>query len=80
MLPLRQNLRWIGGSWAQRQVFNSTMIEAAVKADKLSIAIGLVAELLARKPQNKRLETLLQKLQSSLDSSHQPPAKKLKMQ
>lgn len=66
MLPLRLDLCQMGGSWAQRQVFNSTMIEAAVRADKLPVAVGLVAELVARKPQNQRLRKLLAELKASL--------------
>ena len=45
MLPLRYNFHSFGGSWAQRQVFNVTMIQAAVKANKSSLALALVTEL-----------------------------------
>lgn len=45
MLPLRYDFLCFGGSWTQRQVFNVTMIQAAVKADKLTLALSLVAEL-----------------------------------
>ena len=45
MLPLRYDFLQFGGSWTQRQVFNITMIQAAVRANKLSLALALVAEL-----------------------------------
>ncbi len=86
MLPIRHNLKHIGGSWAQRQVFNSTMIEAAVRAKQLPVAVGLVAELSARKPCNERLKLLLQQLQeqsnsgNSVDEDEETPAKRPKLQ
>ena len=45
MLPLRYNFHSFGGSWAQRQVFNVTMIQAAIRANKSSLALALVTEL-----------------------------------
>ena len=45
MLPLRYDFLRFGGSWAQRQVFNVTMIQAAIKADQISLALALVSEL-----------------------------------
>lgn len=78
MLPLRHDLRSIGGSWAQRQIFNSTMIEAASRGGNIPVAIGLVAELLSRKPQNKRLKALLGKLQAEASCGSEPTAKKTK--
>ena len=45
MLPLRHDFLRFGGSWAQRQVFHFTMIQAAVRANKLSVALALVTEL-----------------------------------
>lgn len=45
MLPLRYDFLSFGGSWTQRQVFCITIIYAAVKADKLPLALSLVAEL-----------------------------------
>lgn len=62
MLPLRHDLVQVGGSWAQRQIFNVTMIEAAVRTKDIPTAIGLVAELQARKPYNRTLQLLFQKL------------------
>ena len=48
MLPLRYDLIQLGGSWAQRQVFNVTMIQAAIKANKPKLAISILAELKVR--------------------------------
>ena len=45
MLPLRYDFLSFGGSWAQRQVFNTTMIHAAINANKLQLALELVSEL-----------------------------------
>ena len=45
MLPLRYDFLSFGGSWAQRQVFSITMIQAAIKANNLSLALALVTEL-----------------------------------
>lgn len=44
-LPLRYDLASFGNSWAQRQIFNITMIEAAVRAQQVPLALALVAEL-----------------------------------
>ena len=80
MLPLRYDLHWIGGSWAQRQIFNSTIIEAAVRVGNVQVAIGLVAELAERKPQNQRLQTLLRKLKATQRNRlAEPPAKRTKL-
>ncbi len=46
MIPLRYQFLSFGGSWAQRQVFNVTMIQAAIKANNLSVALGLAAEMM----------------------------------
>ena len=45
MLPIRYDFHRFGGSWAQRQVFSVTLIQAAVKANKLPLALSLVTEL-----------------------------------
>jgi len=65
MLPIRNDLIQVGGSWAQRQIFNVTMIEAAVRSNDISTALGLVAELQARKPNNKTLRALFKKLKEN---------------
>ena len=48
LVPLRYDLHRLGGSWAQRQVFNLTMIQAAVNARDIPMAMALVAELMVR--------------------------------
>ena len=48
LVPLRYNLQRLGGSWAQRQVFNLTMIQAAVNDRDIPMAMSLVAELKVR--------------------------------
>ncbi len=45
ILPLRYDLVRFGGSWPQRQVFTVTVIEAAVRAKQVPLALALVAEL-----------------------------------
>ena len=42
---LRYDLRYLGGSWAQRQVFSITLIQAAINSKQLHLALALVAEL-----------------------------------
>lgn len=64
MLPIRHNFRQFGGSWAQRQVFQLTLIQAAVRAKKNSVAKGLIAELRAQKPRSKKLEQIIKNLSS----------------
>jgi len=48
MLPLRYDFLAFGGSWAQRQVFSVTLIQAAIRANNTSLAMGLVAEMMVR--------------------------------
>jgi hypothetical protein len=85
MLPLHHNLRTFGGSWAQRQILNCTMIEAAVRAGNTPVAMGLVAELSSRKPNNGRLKALLGQLQAeaasapSNNGTKEPPMKKTRL-
>jgi len=45
LLPLRYDLVYLGGSWAQRQVLSVTLIHAAINSKQLSLALALVAEL-----------------------------------
>ena len=45
MLPLRYDFIHFGGSWAQRQVYSFTMIQAAIMANNIPIALALVTEL-----------------------------------
>ena len=45
LLPLRYDLGYLGGSWAQRQVFSITLIQGAINSKQLPLALALVAEL-----------------------------------
>ena len=45
MLPLRYDFVRFGGSWAQRQVYSVTLIQAAVRSNQISLALALVSEL-----------------------------------
>ena len=49
LLPLRYDLVYLGGSWAQRQVLSVTLIHAAINSKQLSLALALVAELKVHK-------------------------------
>ena len=80
MLPLHYDLYHVGGSWAQRQVFNTTMIEAAIRANNLPAAIGLVSELMSRKPHSQRLNQLLLRLRDKYFTENtRSPTKKIKL-
>jgi hypothetical protein len=66
MLPLRYDFIHFGGSWAQRQVFSFTMIQAAVRANNIPIALALVTEL--KVSINKLLK--INKLELELSRAH----------
>jgi tetratricopeptide (TPR) repeat protein len=53
LLPVRSQLRRIGGSHAQRDLFNQLLIDAAWRAGRLDAARDLLAERLARRPTNR---------------------------
>ena len=48
LLPLKYDFIRMGGSLTQRQVFNHTLIHAAIRANQLPMALALVAELQVR--------------------------------
>jgi tetratricopeptide (TPR) repeat protein len=52
LLPIRRSIRRVGGSHAQRDVFQRTLVDAALRAGRWSLARGLIAERLARKPES----------------------------
>ncbi|XP_011410522.1 PREDICTED: tetratricopeptide repeat protein 38-like [Amphimedon queenslandica] len=66
MLPLRYDFIKFGGSWAQRQVFELTIIMAAIKANDLSQALALIIELKSKKPNSKVLQRLYNKISSKV--------------
>ena len=45
LLPLRYDLVRLGGSTSQRQAYSLTIIEAAIRANNVPLALSLVAEL-----------------------------------
>ena len=53
LLPLRYDLACIGGSHAQRDVFNQVLIEAAIRSNRLTLARSLLSERLAEKPNSR---------------------------
>jgi tetratricopeptide (TPR) repeat protein len=52
LLPLRARFRTIGGSHAQRDVFDQLLIDAAHRGRRLDVASELLAERTARRPRN----------------------------
>jgi tetratricopeptide (TPR) repeat protein len=52
LFPVRGAIRRIGGSHAQRDVFNQMLIEAAIRAGRLPLARALLSERLQRRPAN----------------------------
>jgi tetratricopeptide (TPR) repeat protein len=50
--PIRHGLLPIGGSWAQRDVFNQLLLEAAIKAGNWPLARSLASERIALRPEN----------------------------
>jgi tetratricopeptide (TPR) repeat protein len=58
MLPIRYQVRRIGGSNAQRDLFNQTLIAAAINADRLPLARALLAERVALKPNSRTARKL----------------------
>jgi hypothetical protein len=52
LLPVRFDLWQIGGSYAQRDVVNWTLTEAAVRADQRDVALSLAHERLATRPRS----------------------------
>jgi hypothetical protein len=52
LLPVRARVREIGGSHAQRDVFEQLLIDAAWRGRRLDVAAALLAERTARRPGN----------------------------
>jgi tetratricopeptide (TPR) repeat protein len=53
LLPVRGEIRRIGGSHAQRDVFHQMLIEAAIRADRLPLARALLSERLHQRPTSR---------------------------
>jgi len=52
LLPIRFDLWQIGGSYAQRDVVDWTLIEAALRAGQRDVALSLAHERLASRPRS----------------------------
>jgi tetratricopeptide (TPR) repeat protein len=52
LMPLRSRFRWIGGSHAQRDLFDQLLIDAARRGNRLDVATELLAERTSRRPRN----------------------------
>jgi len=52
LYPVRGEIRRIGGSHAQRDVFDQLLIHAAIRADRLNLARALLSERIQRRPRN----------------------------
>jgi hypothetical protein len=50
--PFRHALLPIGGSWAQRDVFNQLLLEAAIQAGNWPLARSMASERIALRPEN----------------------------
>jgi tetratricopeptide (TPR) repeat protein len=58
LLPIRSQIRRIGGSNAQRDLFNQTLIAAAINANRLNLARALLAERVSLKPNSRTARKL----------------------
>lgn len=65
LLPVRYDIRRIGGSHAQRDLFNQTLIAAALGAGRRKLARALLAERLALKPNSRRTQRAYQDVSAS---------------
>ena len=54
LAPIRRRFDMFGGSHAQRDLFQQTLVEAALRAGELELAGGLIEERLAAKPSSPR--------------------------
>jgi hypothetical protein len=52
LMPVRDKFRWIGGSHAQRDLFDQLLIDSARRGNRLEIAAKLLAERTSRRPRN----------------------------
>jgi tetratricopeptide (TPR) repeat protein len=58
LLPIRYQIRRIGGSNAQRDIFSQTLIAAAINANRLPLARALLAERVSLKPGSRTAKQL----------------------
>jgi hypothetical protein len=52
LMPVRGKFRWIGGSHAQRDLFDQLLIDAARRGGHLDVAEELLAERTSKRPRN----------------------------
>lgn len=52
LFPLRARFRWIGGSHAQRDVFDQLLIDSARRGGRLDVAVELLGERTSMRPRN----------------------------
>lgn len=52
LAPIRYSLQPIGGSYAQRDIFNQLLLEAAIKAGNWPLARSMASERIALRPEN----------------------------
>jgi hypothetical protein len=52
LMPVRGKFRWIGGSHAQRDLFDQLLIDAAHRGHRFDVAAELLAERTSRRPRN----------------------------
>jgi hypothetical protein len=52
LVPVRTQFRRIGGSHAQRDLFDQLLIDSAWRSNQLDVAAELLAERVARRPRN----------------------------
>jgi tetratricopeptide (TPR) repeat protein len=64
LLPVRFDLWQIGGSWAQRDVVDWTLTEAAVRAGQRDVALSLAYERLASRPRSTPNRRFLREAQA----------------
>jgi tetratricopeptide (TPR) repeat protein len=69
LLPIRGQIRRIGGSNAQRDLFNQTLIAAAIGAERLPLARALLAERVALKPNSRTARKLYDEVLAKLGRS-----------
>ncbi|MBP0618868.1 tetratricopeptide repeat protein [Cupriavidus consociatus] len=61
LMPVRQIAHRFGGSHAQRDLINLTLIEAALRGERANLACALAAERMELKPMNTSLSKLVQR-------------------
>lgn len=67
ILPVRDEIRLIGGSHAQRDLFDQILIDAALKAQRYSLARALASERAAARPGNAWNRARLKEAIAGLD-------------